>query len=233
MGERIDLRRSALIVVDVQNDFCHPDGTAARMGLDVSAVQSVVPNIVTLIELARAHDVPRIYLRGEHNHWFDTPTWVARGAAGRSIRAQVVPYVETGTWGADFFVVTPADDELVIVKHRYSGFAYTPLELALQTLGVDTVVLCGTSTHVCVEATARDAIMRGYRPVTVENCVASGQAPPPPGRSLGYRRVPRTSRHSRRRPLRVGSWARSEWVRHQAGIRARACIVVGDLHAEH
>lgn len=175
LDERIDLRRSALIVVDVQNDFCHPDGTAARMGLDVSAVQSIVPNIVTLIELARAYDIPRIYLRGEHNRWFDTPTWVARGNAGRSIRAQVIPYVETGTWGADFFVVSPADDELVIVKHRYSGFAYTPLELALQTLGVDTVVLSGTSTHVCVEATARDAIMRGYRPVTVEDCVASGQ----------------------------------------------------------
>jgi ureidoacrylate peracid hydrolase len=174
-GERIDLRRSALIVVDVQNDFCHPDGTAARMGLDVSAVRSIVPNIVTLIELARIHGVPRIYLRGEHNHWFDTATWLARGAAGKSIRAQAVPYVESGTWGADFFVVAPADDELVIVKHRYSGFAYTPLELALQTLGVDTVVLSGTSTHVCVEATARDAIMRGYRPVTVEECVASGQ----------------------------------------------------------
>jgi ureidoacrylate peracid hydrolase len=72
--------------------------------------------------------------------------------------------------------VSPTEDELVIVKHRYSGFAFTPLELALQTLGVDTVLLCGTSTHVCVEATARDAIMRGYRPVTVSDCVASGQA---------------------------------------------------------
>jgi ureidoacrylate peracid hydrolase len=176
VGNRLDLRRSALIIVDVQNDFCHPDGTAARMGLDVSAVQSVVPSIVTLIELARTHGVHRIYLRGEHNRWFDSPTWVARGAAGQSIHAEEVPYVRSGTWGANFFVVEPTDEELVIVKHRYSGFAFTPLELALQTLGVDTVLLCGTSTHVCVEATARDAIMRGYRPVIVSDCVASGQS---------------------------------------------------------
>jgi ureidoacrylate peracid hydrolase len=171
----LDRRRSALIVVDVQNDFCSPDGAAGRMGLDVSRVQAVVPNIVELIELARVHGLPRIYLRGEHNAWFDSPTWVARGAAGRSIHAETIPYVRSGTWGAEFYVVSPEPDELVIVKHRYSGFAFTPLELALQTLAVDTVVLAGASTHVCVEATARDAIMRGYRPLTVSDCVASGQ----------------------------------------------------------
>jgi ureidoacrylate peracid hydrolase len=176
MAQPLSLGRSALVIIDVQNDFCHPEGTAARMGLDVSAVQAAVPNIVDLIDIARTHDIPRIYLRGEHNRWFDSPSWVARGAAGRSIHAEKLPYVRSGTWGADFFVVAPTDDELVIVKHRYSGFAFTPLELALQTLGIDTVLLCGTSTHVCVEATARDAIMRGYRPVTVSDCVASGQA---------------------------------------------------------
>jgi ureidoacrylate peracid hydrolase len=176
VAQRLDLGRSVLIVVDVQNDFCHPDGTAARMGLDVGAVQAVVSNIVDLIELSRAHGIPRIYLRGEHNRWFDSPTWVARGAAGRSIHAERIPYVRSGTWGADFYVVSPTEDELVIVKHRYSGFAFTPLELALQTLGADTVLISGTATHVCVEATARDAIMRGYRPIVVSDCVASGQA---------------------------------------------------------
>jgi ureidoacrylate peracid hydrolase len=145
------------------------------MGLDVGRVQVVVPKIVQLIELARTRDVPRIYLRGEHNQWFDSPTWVARGAAGTSIHAETIPYVRSGTWGADFFVVAPTPDELVIVKHRYSGFAFTALELALQTLQADTILLAGTSTHVCVEATARDAIMRGYRPVAVSDCVASGQ----------------------------------------------------------
>ena len=109
-------------------------------------------------------DVPRIYLRGEHSHWFNTDVWLRRGAKGHSVDAPKVPIVEAGSWGAEFFEVDPQPDELVVTKHRYSGFAYTPLELALQTLRTTNVVLCGTATNVCVEATARDAIMRGYFP---------------------------------------------------------------------
>jgi ureidoacrylate peracid hydrolase len=174
-AEQIDPRDSALVVVDVQNDFCHPEGAAARMGLDVSLVQATVPRIVELIELARSADVPRIFLKGEHSSWFNSDVWLRRGAKGRSIDAPSIPFVEAGSWGAEFYEVAPLQDELVIAKHRYSGFAYTPLELALQTLRIANVVLCGTATNVCVEATARDAIMRGYYPIVVADCVASGQ----------------------------------------------------------
>jgi ureidoacrylate peracid hydrolase len=174
--EFLDPRDAALVIVDVQNDFCHEDGAAARMGLDISAVQAVVPAIEGLIDLARETDVPRIYLRGEHSQWFNSDVWVRRGAKGRSVDATRIPVVQAGSWGAEFYRVRPREDELVITKHRYSGFAYTPLELALQTLKVTNVVLSGTATNVCVEATARDAIMRGYYPVIVADCVASGQA---------------------------------------------------------
>lgn len=175
MSEILDPATSALIVIDVQNDFCDSNGAAAKMGLDVGAVQAVVPNIHRLISLARARRVPRIFLRGEHSDWFNTSTWLRRGAKGRSIDATAVPIVQAGSWGAGFYEVSPREDELVITKHRYSGFAYTPLELALQTLRSTSIVLCGTATNVCVEATARDAIMKGYYPVVVEDCVASGQ----------------------------------------------------------
>jgi ureidoacrylate peracid hydrolase len=174
--EFLDPRAAALVIVDVQNDFCHEDGAAAKMGLDISAVQAVVPAIEELIDLARETDVPRIYLRGEHSRWFNSDVWIRRGAKGRSVDAVRTPIVQAGSWGAAFYRVSPRDDELVITKHRYSGFAYTPLELALQTLKVTNVVISGTATNVCVEATARDAIMRGYYPVIVADCVASGQA---------------------------------------------------------
>jgi ureidoacrylate peracid hydrolase len=174
-SEALDSRISALVVVDVQNDFCHSEGAAAKMGLDVSHVQAMVPRILDLIGLARGADVPRIYLRGEHSRWFNSDVWLRRGAKGRSINAPRIPFVEAGSWGAEFYEVSPQADELVVTKHRYSGFAYTPLEIALQTLGVTNVIICGTATNVCVEATARDAIMRGYYPVVVADCVASGQ----------------------------------------------------------
>lgn len=119
----LDPTTSALVVVDVQNDFCDSDGAAAKMGLDISAVQEAVPRILELIGSARDADVPRIYLRGEHSRWFNTDVWLRRGAKGHSINVPKVPFVEAGSWGAEFFEVDPQPDELVVTKHRYSGLS--------------------------------------------------------------------------------------------------------------
>lgn len=175
-AQNLDASRCALIVVDVQNDFFHGRGAVAQMGLDVEPVRAIMPRLHRAIELARSIGVPRIFLRGEHSHWFNTEPWLERGREGSSLDVRQVPVVEAGTWGAEFYEVEPRDDELVVTKHRYSGFAYTPLELVLQAKRCETVVLIGTATNVCVEATARDALMRGYRPVVVSDCVASGLA---------------------------------------------------------
>jgi len=173
-GHRLDPQKCVLVIVDVQNDFFHERGSAAQMGLDMEPVQRIMPNIHAAIELARSVPVPRIFVRGEHNRWFNTEPWLERGLAGSAVDAPSIPIVESGTGGADFYQVEPREDELIITKHRYSGFAYTPLEIALQTLHCETVVLIGASTNVCVESTARDAVMRGYRPVVISDCVASG-----------------------------------------------------------
>lgn len=172
--ESLDPQKCALVVVDVQNDFFHERGSAAQMGLDMKPVQEIMPNIHAAIDLARSAGVPRIFVRGEHNHWFNTDPWLQRGLGGSSVDATTVPIVESGSWGAGFYQIEPREDDLIITKHRYSGFAYTPLEIALQTMRCETVILTGASTNVCVEATARDAVMKGYRPVVISDCVASG-----------------------------------------------------------
>lgn len=173
-SESLEPDRCALVVVDVQNDFFHDDGAVAQMGLDVKPVQAIMPRIHQAIEMARTADVPRVFLRGEHSHWYNSRPWLERGAAGSSVDVSRVGVVEANTWGAAFYEVEPRQEELVITKHRYSGFAYTPLELVLQAKQRETVILIGAATNVCVEATARDALMRGYRPVVVSDCVASG-----------------------------------------------------------
>lgn len=174
-GDFTDLTpgRCAVVVVDVQNDFCHPNGAVARMGNDVTRVAAAVPAVQCLIELARAADVPRIYLQTELSPWFDDRAWRQRGRQGGVFDADRIPVCRPGTWGAELCGLEPAPDELVIVKYRYSAFAYTPLELALRTANRDIVVLAGTATHQCVEATARDAIGRGFYPVLVETASAS------------------------------------------------------------
>jgi ureidoacrylate peracid hydrolase len=173
----IDAASCALVVVDVQNDFCHEDGAFATLGPDVSRLQAVVPAIESLLELAHAESVPVIHLVTTHGPWSDSPSWRRRGLAGATLDVERTPFLQPGTWGAEMYRLVPGEDDLVIEKHRYSGFAYTPLELALQAKERDTILLAGVTTHACVEATAFDAISRGVFPVLVEDCVATTSDP--------------------------------------------------------
>lgn len=159
--------------MDVQNDFCHPNGALARMGNDVSLVSAMMPGIHRLVAGGRRMRIPRIFVKTELSSWFETPAWNMRGRAGTVFDAERVPVVQGGTWGAELFELEPAPDELVLAKFRYSAFAYTPLELVLRSIGRETIVLAGTATHQCVEATARDAIGLGFYPVLVRDATAS------------------------------------------------------------
>jgi ureidoacrylate peracid hydrolase len=161
------------VVVDVQNDFCHPDGAVAKMGNDVGALAAMMPALHRLVESARRWRIPRIFVRTELSEWFDDPAWRMRGRTGSSFDPERVPVVRAGTWGAQLYQLEPQEDELVLTKYRYSAFTYTPLELALRSQGCRTVLLAGTATHQCVEATAREAIGKGFFPVLVRDAAAS------------------------------------------------------------
>jgi ureidoacrylate peracid hydrolase len=168
-----DRDRCAVVVIDLQNDYCHEDGGFARLGYDVSRVQAAVDRVEELIGVAHDHDVPVIFLRTTHGEWSDTQAWAERPRAGSTVPEGRVPLVEDGTWGAELYRLVPEDRDRVIVKHRYSGFAYTPLELALRAKGRDTVVLVGTTTHICVKATAVDALMAGFYTALVPECTVA------------------------------------------------------------
>ena len=80
---------------------------------------------------------------------------------------------QAGSWGAEFYRVEPDADEPIVLKHRYSGFVDTNLELILRSRGIKTLVVTGVATNVCVESTARDAYMRDYYVVLVDDCSAT------------------------------------------------------------
>jgi ureidoacrylate peracid hydrolase len=176
--DALDAGRCALVVVDMQNDYCHEDGALARLGADVGPARATAESIRRLAAAAATAGVPRLYLKTEHSHWFDTDAWLSRGrgSGGDRLDPTRVPVCAAGSWGSELFELEPDPDALVLPKYRYSGFAYTPLELALRAKHRDTVVLCGTATEVCVEATASDAIFRGFYPVVVQEGVFSGDA---------------------------------------------------------
>jgi ureidoacrylate peracid hydrolase len=162
----IDVGRSALIVVDMQNDFCHDDGASAKHGLDVRPTQEMAPRLVALIEAARAADLTVIYLVNMHDEWSDSASWTERFGKGS------LQICRTGSWGAAFYAVSPRSDERVVPKHRYNGFVGTDLDLILRAHGITTLFFTGVATNICVETTARDAFVRDYRVVMIRDCLA-------------------------------------------------------------
>ncbi|MEX0730757.1 MAG: isochorismatase family cysteine hydrolase [Aquisalimonadaceae bacterium] len=163
---------SALLVVDMQNDFCHPQGGFAKRGVQLSPpVNELVDNLDQLIAGARAWQVPIFFIRMENGVWTDSPSWRQRVKVGPS--AQELPTCAEGSWGAEFHGVAPTSDDRLIVKHRYSAFVDTELDLCLRALEVRTLVVAGVVTNVCVESTARDAFMKDYFVVTAADCCAA------------------------------------------------------------
>ena len=162
--DKIDPALAALIVVDVQNYYCHPEGPAKWD--DPARCREAVANIHRLIEAARRAGVPVIYLRNWHEDCTDSEAWATRG--GRSTAG-----LRASTWEADWYEVQPAPGEPVVNKHRYSGFAGTRLEAILHTLGRSSLIMAGVASNVCVESTARDAVFHDYHVVFTSDATAT------------------------------------------------------------
>jgi ureidoacrylate peracid hydrolase len=159
--------QTALLVVDMQNGFCHSRGSFARLGLDVSMCHAAIAGCRRLVDAAHAAGVPVIYTRYVYR---------ADYADGGVLVREIMPALGSsgslaaGTWDADLVDELPATAvDFVIDKNRYSAFYGTGLEPVLTSLGVRNLVICGVTTNMCVETTARDASQRDYRVFVVSD----------------------------------------------------------------
>jgi ureidoacrylate peracid hydrolase len=166
LEEKVDPRHAALVVVDVQNDFCADDGAMASIGRPVETVQKMVPVLERLIGDARTAGVPVIFVQYGHTPETESEVHLEQRARGR---ADVV-ICRQGEWGADFYGVKPEPGEVIIQKHRYSGFIGTDLDLILRSTGRRVLLMTGIATNGCVEATARDGFMHDYYIVLIDDC---------------------------------------------------------------
>lgn len=174
VADRLAPGHTAVLVVDMQNDFCANGGYVDKViKRDLSACQAVAGPVNELVAAARAAGVPVVWLRADYR----------RERIPESMRAKLDKQGVTevccvpGTWGADWFGVAPAEGEPVVTKSSYSGFHATGMEQTLRGLGARTVVFCGVQTHVCVESTLRDAHSLGFYCVVPQECVASHTPP--------------------------------------------------------
>lgn len=161
---------TALIVIDLQNDYCHPHGALGRAGWDLQYIDPAVRRTVAFVEEARRAAIPVIYVRTEHGVWTDSENWRGRY---QDFDIRTDPVCLEGSWGSQFYVVSPGPTDRLLVKHRYNAFAFTDLELVLRSRQIRTLLLAGVATNVCVETTAREGFVRDYGIVLLEDCCAS------------------------------------------------------------
>jgi gluconolactonase len=164
----IDVGRTALVLLDLQNYNVHPDGYWASVSPGL--VERVAPSLGRTVEVLAAARAAGIAVIHVHNAWRDghpdinphTPWQADAKAAGRSTE---------GTWGVEPFApVAPVDGEFIVRKRAVSAFAGSELDRLLHVRDVSTLAIAGGITNFSVEGTARDASDRGYRVIVLEDC---------------------------------------------------------------
>lgn len=182
----LDLARTAVLVVDMQNAFASPGGMLDLAGIDVTPAGEAILNASLVIEAARAAGLPVVYLvigwpeDGSTAGGPDSPN-PHKELALRLMRERPELKGKLLTFGSwDFEIVDalrPEQADTVLVKPRYSGFYGTSLDSVLRGRGIRNLLMVGIASNVCVESTLRDAFFHEYWPVLIEDATMPAGSP--------------------------------------------------------
>jgi ureidoacrylate peracid hydrolase len=168
------MTRSALLVVDVQNGFCHPQGSLPRLGFGLEGVAVAVERTAAAVAASRRDGIPVVFTRHQYRS--------GRGDEGQRLAGPApdlaaVGGLAAGSWDAavvDELGWTP--DDLTVDKARFDAFLWTSLDPLLRGLGVDHLWVAGVVTNICVESTVRAAFMRDLSVTLLADCCAARTA---------------------------------------------------------
>jgi ureidoacrylate peracid hydrolase len=180
-----DPSRSAVIVVDMQNDFGSEGGMFALGGIDISSIRGVIPTIAQVVAAARRAGITVVYLKMGFRPDLsdaggpDAPNWLKHQqlrSPGEPVRAPdgtASRILVRDTWNTDIVPeLKPGPGDIVLYKHRFSGFYETDLDQVLKSRSIRHLIFTGCTTSVCVESTLRDAMFRDYTCLLLEDCTA-------------------------------------------------------------
>jgi nicotinamidase-related amidase len=179
LAELVDWRHTALVIVDMQNDFCKPDGALGRLGVNLEMYPPMIPRLARLMTAARAAQVLPIYIQmtvlpGRRSESPAQMRFNMRLHIESHPTTEPLLYTVEGTPGQKIISdLAPQPDDLIVRKYRSSAFWGTNLDLLLRSNQIKTVIVTGCTTEGCVESTARDALFNDYYVVIAEDCVAS------------------------------------------------------------
>lgn len=180
----IDTARTAVLVVDMQNDFGSRGGMFDRAGIDISGIRQAVAPTARALDAARHAGIPVLYLKMGYR-----PDLSDLGAPGSVNRARHLalgvgqPVLAPNgsesrilirdTWNTDIVAgLEPRPEDIVLYKTRFSGFYSTNLDARLAELGSQHLIVTGCTTSICVESTVRDAMFRDYSCVLLADCMS-------------------------------------------------------------
>ncbi|RDI75534.1 Isochorismatase-type protein [Gaiella occulta] len=169
----LDPQRTALLVIDMQNAFCHPEGTLGISGVNVAPATAAIPIVSRLVSSCKAAGVPVLWSQQVH---FATDAGRARKRLPSHTHKRARVSALAGTWDAqlvDELAPLADDPSLVFTKHRFGCFYETRLEAMLRMLGTEALLVCGVTANACVETTLREAYLRDYDVVAVTDCIAA------------------------------------------------------------
>jgi ureidoacrylate peracid hydrolase len=179
----LDLVRCALVVVDMQNDFCHPQGWLASIGVDISPARRPIEPLRRAVPWLRAAGTAVVWLNwGNRPDRANLPPGVlhvynpdgASNGIGVAVRPGGSPTLQAGSWSAAVVEeLRPEPGDVCVDKYRMSGFFDTGLDSVLRNLAVTTLLFAGVNSDQCVLATLSDAACIGYDVVLLEDCAAT------------------------------------------------------------
>ena len=180
----IDVARTAVVVVDMQNDFGAEGGMFARARIDILPIRNVIGPTKEVLTAARKVGLKVVYLKMEFRPDLsdagppDSPNWIKHKPLRVGERVTAPDGTEgrilvRDTWNTEILSeLRPLPGDIIVSKHRYSGFHGTDLDAILRRLGIKYLVFTGCTTSVCVESTMRDAMFSDYCCVLLRDCTA-------------------------------------------------------------
>jgi nicotinamidase-related amidase len=178
LEEVVEPAHTALVVVDVQNDFCDNSGVFPENGVIIPSVKRTIDNIARVLKVARESHIKVVFI--QHTtlpaRLSDSSSWLRFMLKTFNVEnvEDIPEFCLDGSWGQQVVdELKPKSGEMVVKKHRSSAFIATDLDFVLRNNGIKSLVTTGVTTEGCVESTARDGQLYDYNIVTLRDCVNS------------------------------------------------------------